>query len=283
MSQEEPLPEAADEDDPDARVAELGSIAEGHVARPEAIRRLRALSADPEPGVRAHAARASADYLDDEELAGRVLALAGPDEPPLVRAAALEALGAVLRAGDLAGAWAPGYAPEPQAGEPAAELVQRALEAVRAAFAGDEPQARLGALPGLAACRGHEPAVEAAIEAAWAAPDLTERALAVRCMGRTGAAARWGAQVRRALDAREPEVRLAAVEAAGAAELREALPRLLELLQAEREPEPLRVAAAGALAAFGAAGAAALLARAEEDPLEEVRDAARAALAELTG
>lgn len=282
MSQEEPLPEP-DEDGPDARVAELGSIAEGHVARPEAIRRLRLLSEDPEPGVRAHAARASADYLDDPDLAARVLALAGPSEPPAVRAAALGALGALLRAGDLAGAWARGYQPDAEAGEPPAALVREALARVRQAFTDPEPQVRRAALPGLAACRGHTAPVVAAIEAAWAESDPLVQGLALACMGRTGDARRWGAQVRRALDAREPEVRLAAIEAAGAAELGEALPRLLELLESPGEPEPLRVAAAGALAAFGRRAAPALLTRAEEEPLDEVRDAARAALQDLTG
>jgi HEAT repeat protein len=267
--------------DPDALVAELGSIAEGHVARPEALRRVRLLIADADPGVRAHAARAAAGYLDDAALAERTLSLAAADPDLAVRAAALGALGAVVRAGDLAGAWARDYSPDLEAGEPAAELARAALERLRGALASGEPSLRRAALPGLAACRGRDPAVDQAVEALWVDPDLSARVVALECMGRSGDGVRWGAQVRRALEAREPEVRLAAAEAAGAAGVREAVPRLIELLESMAEPEPLRVAAAVALGAFGGVAAAALLGVAEADPQEDVRAAAREALASL--
>lgn len=275
------MSDAEGETGPDEKVAELGSIAEGHVARPAAIRRLQALLVDPEGAVRTHAARATVEYLDDPDLAARVLELAGGDPVSGARAAALGALGAVLRAGDLAGAREPVYQPEPAAGEPARELVQRALALLRQALSGTDPGLRRAALPGLCSWEPTRPEVVRAVGALWAEGDLVARGEALLCMGRSGDAVRWGPRIEEGLRASEPEVRLAAVEAAAAARVTSALPRLLALLGSRGEPEPLRAAAAAALAAFGRRGAPALLGAAEEDPSADVRDAARAALAVL--
>lgn len=257
------------------RLAELGSIAACHVARPVAVARLLELLADQDPGVRAHVAGVAGGYLEDAGLLARVLELAGTDRVTAVRAAALEALGAVVRAGDLAGAHEPGYAPEP--GEPDPALAGRAFELLRVELRGADPKLRRAALVALSARPDRE--VLAAIDALWReSEDDQVRGLALLCMGRTGDARRFAGAVCQGLSHVEPEVRLAAVEAAGAAEVLDALPRLEALLESQREPHELRAAAASALEAFGARAAAALVAAAESDPDEEVRAAARAAL-----
>lgn len=267
------------------KLAELASIRDQALAPAAAHARLAVLLADPDADVRAAAATAAGSYTGDAALVRQVLGLARDDASGDVRREADLALGQVVREGDLASAGSPHDAPDPACGEPPTDLFAEARAHLLAILEGDgAPEAeRLAAMEALAHLSG-EPAVVAAIERAAAAGGVARRA-ALRAMGWSGDAARWGAEILRGLEADEPDVLIAAAWAAGQAEVREATPRLIALLGAAGSPRSDATVARRAAEALGRTGgpqaAQALLAAAETAPDEDVRQAARDALEEL--
>jgi HEAT repeat protein len=257
------------------RLADVMAIAEGVIGREAALPRLRELLQDPEAQVRVQAATAAARYPADREVVAALLSLAEDDDAH-VRLEALAGLGAVITHGELAGAEGASYAPDRDAEEPDPDDYAQARAKLLTAL-GREGAEGATALLALAVLSGDDRVV-AGIEALWAA----DRRSALRCMGRSGDP-RWAEAVREGLEADGAELLAAAVEAAGRIELTSAAPLLGRILRGARQPVPVRVRAAHALARLGGKVAGpALLEVAEGDPVTEVQEAARVALADLT-
>ncbi len=263
------------------KLTELTSIQEQAIARADAINRIDELLADEDLEVRLESLKALASYPEAHDLWRRVLEITSEDPGP-VRVGALAALGRVICEGDLAGAREEGYAPDLDLGEPPRDLfedVRLALvERLADPASPEESRIALASLSYLA----DEPSVVAAIEAAQEG-DPSDKAWALRCMGLGGDGARWGPAIREAVEDDEESLMLEAVRAAGRTEQVDLAPLLGRILKGSRQPEPLRIAAADALAGLGGkAGAAHLLEVAESADQGGVGEAAREALASLT-
>jgi len=263
------------------KLTELTSIQEQAIARADAIARIDELLDDEDLEVRLEALKALASYPEAHDLWKRVLAIAG-DDPGPVRVGALGALGRVICEGDLAGAREPGYEPDLDLGEPPLELFEDArlalIERLADPASPEESRVALASLSYLA----DEATVVAGIEAAREG-EPSDKAWALRCMGLGGDGQRWGAAIKEAVEDDEEATMLEAVRAAGRTEQVELAPLLGRILKGSRQPEPLRIVAADALAGLGGkAGAAHLLEVAESDDQGAVGEAAREALASLT-
>ncbi|MGE0710381.1 MAG: hypothetical protein AB7N76_26165 [Planctomycetota bacterium] len=264
------------------KLTELTSIQELAISREDALARItELLDAGEDTEVRQTAVRALMSYPEHHDLWARVLELArGEDAGPL-RETCLEALGRLVREGDLAGAELEPYAPELELGEPPRELYDqvKAVLLQRLAEPGSdaERQSTLLSLSYLP----HEPAVADAIDALFTG-GAAARALALRCVARA-CDLRWAGPVSDAL-AEGGEHVLAAIRAAGAIELIESAPLLGRIARSGRQPELERLAAVAALVRLGGKTAApALLELSEADEEGPVRDAAREALNGLGG
>ncbi len=263
------------------KMAELESIRERGVARATALARLAELLADEDEDVRAQAAEAGGAYPAEDAVTARLLELATDDGSTRVRSAALTSLGRVVREGDLAGAAAPGYAPDPELEEPSAERFAAARDLLLAALEREEGAVRLGALEALAYL-SHEPRVVSAIEALAEGSEAEGRAVALRCMGLSGDP-RWAERIEQALEDGEGPIAQAAAWAAGASEVTAAAPFLGRLAAGRRQPPALRLAAIEALGSLGKEATSTLLELAEDgDEDEALRRAARVALENLT-
>lgn len=265
------------------KLTELTSIQEEAIARADAISRIDELLGDEDLEVRLEALKALASYPEAHDLWQRVLGIAGEDPGP-VRVGALAALGRVICEGDLAGAREEGYAPDLDLGEPPRELFGAARSALLERLADPaSPEESRVALASLSYLSDEE-AVVSAIEAARASEEASDKVWALRCMGLGGDGQRWGAVIREAVEDDEDEaLTLEAVRAAGRTEQVDLAPLLGRILKGSRQPEPLRIAAAHALAGMGGkAGAAHLLEVAESSDEGLVGEAAREALASLT-
>jgi HEAT repeat protein len=263
------------------KLTELTSIQEQAIARADAITRIDELLEDEDLEVRLEALKALSSYPEAHDLWKRVLKIAAEDPGP-VRVGALVALGRVICEGDLAGAREEGYAPEQELGEPPLDLFEDArlalIERLADPASPEESRVALASLSYLA----DEPSVVAAIEAAQEG-EASDKAWALRCMGLGGDGQRWGAAIREAVEEDEEALMVEAVRAAGRTEQVELAPLLGRILKGSRQPEPLRIAAAEALAGLGGkAGAAHLLEVAESGDQGGVGEAAREALASLT-
>ncbi|HEC23571.1 MAG TPA: HEAT repeat domain-containing protein [Chloroflexi bacterium] len=215
---------------------------------------------DPDAEVRKHAIETLWES-EHPALMRLFIELLQTDSDSRVRAAAAISLGRFVLAGEL------GTLPEAtareaeeallcicQAGEDALEVRRRALESL--AFSGRAEVAPL-------------------IEEASRHDDLKMRASALLAMGRS-ADERWGAQVLRALDSREAELRFEAAHAAGELGLQPAIPRLVEL--AHEPDREIKEAAIWALGEIGGPDAEqalyALIEReADESLIESIEDA----------
>jgi HEAT repeat protein len=230
-------------------------------------RAMRVALDDPSPVVRQLAIGA---LWEDEsrDLRERLRGLLATDPSPDVRAAAAAALER------FAGRMAAGGA-EDEAG---ARLRDELLAA-----AGDEaaPYAvRRRALEALGPY-GAEPAVAAAIEAAFDSDDHGLQCSAVYAMGRS-AQARWLPAILGQLEGDDPELRFEAARAAGALGAADAFPGLIEA--AGDEDAEVRHMAIGALGQIGGRGAVRALERLAEDAEEsdlELIEAAREEAATL--
>lgn len=266
------------------KLAELGSIRDQALAPAVAHARLFELLEDADAEIRAAAAAAVGSYPAETELVRRVIALARDDEAPEVRREANLALGQVVREGDLARVDAPGHASDPECGEPDPAVFVEARAHLLAVLESGRTEAERLAAMEAAAHLSSEPAVIAAIERAAAQEGAARRA-ALRAMGWSGDAARWRDEILRGLEAAAPEAVVAAAWAAGQAGVREATPRLLDLLAQASSPGSDATVARRAAEALGRTGgpeaAQALLEAAETAPDEELRQAARDALEEL--
>lgn len=263
------------------KLAELSSIGEQAIGRDEAVARIEELLDDDELEVRQSAVRSAMSYPERAGLWTRVLAL-GRGEPGPLRVTALEALGCVVREGDLAGASEPGYEPSQELGEPSQELFDevKALLLERLADPAS-PEERRAATLALSAL-SHEEAVVEAIGGLLADEDPVERVWGLRCAGLSGDG-RWESAISDALAEGESAQVLAAIEAAGRSERAETAPLLARILKGSRQPEEQRLAAARALERLGGKLAGpALLEAAEAADEGPVRDAAREALNGLT-
>ncbi|MCO5171579.1 MAG: HEAT repeat domain-containing protein [Planctomycetes bacterium] len=259
------------------KLAELTSIREQALARDAARARLVELLDDDDAEVRAAAAGAVGSYPAAPELVRRVLGLARADGAPPVRREACLALGQVIREGDLLG----GDAEDDEAPGPTLFDEARALLLER--LGADDEDERLAVTEALGHL-SHDADVVAAVERAAGGGRAARRA-ALRAMGESGDAARWRAEVLRALEASEADVVMAAAWAAGELGLREATPRLAALLGQVSAPGSDAAVARRAAEALGRTGgddaARALEEAARSAPDEEVRQAAGDALEEL--
>ncbi len=263
------------------KLAELDSIKDQAIGPEVALPRLLELLSDDDDEVRAQAATAAASYPAADDVAARLLELAR-DASERVRSAAFEGLGSVIRAGDLAGAGLAGYAPDPDLDEPSAERFAAARSLLLEALEREQGELRRRAVLALAFL-GDEPAVVAATEALAGEEDEASRVAALRAMGRSGHP-RWAARVREVVEEQDAgPVGEAAIRAAGASEVVDLAPLLGRILKGQRQPAPLRLAAAEALASLGKDAAPTLLEVTEDgDEDEAVREAARAGLERLT-
>ena len=265
------------------KLTELSSIAELAVHHAAAVARLEELLDDPDVEVRGEAAAAVGSYPGERALVERVLRLAREDPESEVRRKAVSALERVLRDGDLAGAEGAGYAPELEQGEPSPELYQQVKALLFDLLdRADRPEPeRRQALEALA-CLSQDPRVIAGIEELARSEDRGERALALRCMGKSGDR-RWADAVSEGLED-DGEALLRAVRAAGEIELVASVPLLARILRSTRQSTTLRVEAAQALACLGGENVVPeLLELADDaDTEEEVREAAQRALSELS-
>ncbi|RMG09357.1 MAG: hypothetical protein D6731_19865 [Planctomycetota bacterium] len=260
------------------KLAALAAVGEGSLTGAAAQARVGALLADPAAEVRAEAARAARRFATSfaEELFARL----DREDEPEVRARLCEALGAVVEAGDLAGAEDPEYEPRPELGEPRREVYERAKAVLLDAARGQGPE-RAAALEALAVLPWLAPVREGVDALLQGTPD--ERRQGLRCVARSGDR-RWSAAVVAALDADDDVLAGLAAEAAGRMGAAEAAPGLVRLLHDEGRPRRLRAAAIAALGRLGAAVAAPALLELAEAPEVDgaLREAARAALAEST-
>jgi hypothetical protein len=266
------------------KIAELTSIRDQSLAPHLARARLLELLADEDAEVRATAAGSVWSYPGAADLVRTALRMAKLDDAAEVRREATLALGRVILEGDLAGSDAPGYTPESDLGDPEAGLVSEIREHVLTTLEkGRTEDERLAAMEALGYLSAR-PEVGAAIEKA-ARGSVAARRAALRAMGRSGDAARWKDAILAGLEAKEPEVVLAAAWAAGEAGVREAAPRLVKLLSRAAAPgsdATITTRAAEALGRTGGPDAArALLEASESAPDEDLRQAAREALEEL--
>ncbi|HBP22059.1 MAG TPA: hypothetical protein DEA08_30290 [Planctomycetes bacterium] len=263
------------------KLSELSSIGEQAIGRDEAVARIEELLEDEELEVRQAAVRSAMSYPERPDLWTKVLEI-GRGEPGPLRTSALEALGCVVREGDLAGAGEPDYAPEHELGEPSGELFAdvRALllERVADPASPEEKRAATLALSALS----HEEAVVSSIAALLESEELVDRICGLRCAGLSGDG-RWEAAIGEALSEGEPAQVLAAIEAAGRSERAVTAPLLARILKGTRQPEEQRLAAAEALERLGGKLAGpTLLEAAEAEDDGPVREAAREALNGLT-
>lgn len=263
------------------KLAELSSIGEQAIGRDEAVARIEELFADEELEVRQAAVRSAMSYPERGGLWTKVLAL-GRGEPGPLRTTALEALGCVIREGDLAGAADPDYEAEQELGEPGQELFNdvRGLLLERIADPASPEETRAAALA-LSALSDEE-AVVSAIGTLLKSEDAADKVCGLRCAGLSGDG-RWEAAINEALTEGEDAQILAAIEAAGRSERAATAPLLARILKGSRQPEEHRLAAAAALERLGGKLAGpALLEAAEAEDDGPVREAAREALNGLT-
>jgi HEAT repeat protein len=265
-------------DDKLQKLSDLKAIEERAVPAAAARARLRELVEDGDASVRGPAVALSGSFPGDAGLVGRVLEISRTDGEAEVRVRGLEALAEVLQAGELAGAELAGYDPAPDLGEPSAELYRDARGRLLAALeAGVEERA--AALIGLAPLAGRLDVVGRAIRSDLQG-DASARAVALAATGHSGASDRWAEAILAGLGDGDDRVARAAALAAGRSELSRAVPELERLLR--EGPALVRAGAATALGRLrGAAALAELLAVAERDSEDTVREAARLALADL--
>lgn len=264
------------------KLAELASIRDRAVGAVKAIERLEELLTDESSEVRAEAAGAVVGYPGESSLVGTVLELAESDADAAVRVQALEALGAVIAEGDLAGATQDGYSPLSDLGEPSREQFERTRDLLLKTVASPKtPEEGVAASLSLAFLSAQAEAVKA-IERLQAAGDVKSRVSAFRCMGRSGDP-RWADAIRAGLEEDEEKLVAAAIEAAGRVEIVDAAPLLSRILRSTRQSQTLRVCAATALGRLGGKSTGSVLLEvADDDPDEVVREAAGEALAGLT-
>ena len=258
------------------KLGDLKAIEERVVLGEQAVARLRSLLEDPDAEVRGPATALSGRFPAADDLIERVLEVSREDASPEVRLEALEALAAVVAAGELAGAERADYAPDPTLDEPSAPVYAAAK---RRLLAGLDAEAERGhALLGLAPLADRLEPAQAAIDRALGGTSA-ERRQALRAIGRSGSR-RWREAVADALDDGSAQVACEAALAAARVGLRDLRPRLEALLA--RGPAQARVGAARALGRLaGRDAAATLLGAAEREQDEAVRLAARHALADL--
>lgn len=180
------------------------------------------------------AAVAALDETPQPELLGWLIHLAREDDDVAVRAAAAQALGAFVLAGEL------------DEIEPALGL--RAVDALEDILinAGEPVTVQASALESIA--YAGEAGVRQFIEDAYYSPLEELRLSALRAMGRS-ADVRWRKMVRAELSNPAPEMRAEAAVAAGELEIKAALPDLLSLL--EDDEQMVRTAAMFALGHIG--------------------------------
>lgn len=219
---------------------------------------------DPDAQVRAMAVDA---LWEDErhDLIDRFLRMVREDPAPEVRASAAQALGKYILQGELA------------------KLSGERAEAIRMTLRDvfyDESEAvevRRRALESLAFHDGEE--TRELIAMAYEDPCHEMRVSAIFAMGRS-MDPYWGETVLEELESPSPEIRYEAARACGELALRQAVPRLLDmLLDSDREIQEVAIWSLGQIGGKRAKQALQLLIQQEED--EELSEAAEDALGEL--
>lgn len=254
------------------KLAEAASIRDQQVSPATARDRLGALLRDGDAEVRAAAAAALGSWVVDPALL-RLALDAVKDPAHAVREQALRSLGRAVAEADLLGA-------VPEAPDPALAAEARTIITRTALDANAAPGPRWAALEGIGPLAAGE--LRALLGQALAGEHgPAARRAALVAAGRSGDAAAFGAAIVAALPARERDVALAALTAAGEAGVAAARPTLLEHLKGNDIAAARR--AAEALGRLGGPGVAAALRDAIEatGTDDEVREAANQALTDL--
>ena len=232
------------------------SVANLHM---ELGRLLRLALTDPLPDVRILAIRG---LWEDREadLVGPLIHILNNDPYDIVRAAAADALGAFVLAGEL--------------DELSPALAMRAEDALLAVLHADtEPlNVQVNALESIAF--SGETGIRELIEDCYYSPYDEMQVASLRAMGRS-ADVRWRSTAQAELDSPEPEMRAAAARACGELEARDALEDLITLLA--DESDPVRLATIFALGRLGGRQAKEMLnAMSSSDDADEAQAAADA-------
>jgi HEAT repeat protein len=190
---------------------------------------------------------------DDPKLIPTYLAMLEKDPEDVVRASAATALGLFVYKGELE--------------EIPAVMLHKVEESlIRVEKGDDQPLVRRRALESLGYSSRED--VAALLEQAYQSPDDEWQASSLFAMGRS-ADIRWERHVLNRLDARETEVQLEAIRAAGQLELESARPELIEILKEYTElDEEIRMATAWSLSQIGGNNVREIL----ENLIESVED-----------
>ncbi|MDE0071321.1 MAG: HEAT repeat domain-containing protein [Caldilineaceae bacterium] len=222
-------------------------------------RLLRLALSDPLPEVRILAVRG---LWEDREadLVGPLIQMLNNDPYDTVRAAAAEALGAFVLAGEL--------------DELSPSLAMRAEDALLAVLHAEMEPLIVQAYALESIAFSGETGVRELLEDSYYSRYKEMRVAALRAMGRS-ADVRWRSTVQSELESSEAEMRAAAARACGQLEARDALESLIELL--DDESKPVRLAAIFALGRLGGRQARELLgAISSSDDPDEANSAANA-------
>jgi len=263
--------------DRETKLALLTSIEQGEDYFTDYLPTIQAFLDDPDAEVRAQAIRCLWDY-PQVEFIDFLITCAREDPSQEARSAAISTLGRYIYEGDMA---------DYDSAEGGSELWEDELpredfERVKTFLlqVASDPQAHLDSQRFALEALGFlvDEQVNALIERAYQHPDVKMRMSAIFAMGRQGTM-RWKDIILRELDSEFPELQFEAVRAAGEAFLEEATPRLIELTSPTVNKD-LRLAAIFALGKTGGEDVQILLGDLLDDPDEDVRDVAEAALEE---
>jgi HEAT repeat protein len=223
----------------------------------------RRLMADADPEVRALAIEGL--WEDDRASTADLLIKAGQDDADqTVRAAAVDGLGR--------------FALRLALDEVRAPLADRIRTALLQLASADTPlELRRRAIEA-SGYLGEEPPFRAAVQSAYAAPDASLKASAIKAMGRSSDTT-WHDTIVRELGNDEPVIRFEAVHAAGEMEDERFVPALIDALS--DEDTEVRLAAIESLGAIGGQRARQALHRVRQGRDQAMVEAADAALEEL--
>lgn len=206
---------------------------------------------DQDPGLRALAVQTLCEY-ESSDLAFIFIKLLNTDQDPAVRAAAASALGRFVLNGELARI----------PGQLQREVEDSLLQAVKG---GETPSERQRAIEALGYSSRED--VGPVIESSYDSGERDWVVCALCAMGHS-ADDKWAPRVLPMLDSVIPQVRSAAVQAAGELEINESLPTLVELL--DDPDDDVRLNSIWAISQIGGEGAHEIL----EETLEQTDDLA---------
>lgn len=203
----------------------------------------RALLSDPSGDVRARALHLLAES-DDPRLIQTFIEILLRDAETAPRLEAAELLGEFVLLGEL-----------DKISPAAQQKIEDAL--VRVARSADDSELRRRALEALGYSSHEE--LRSLIESAYERSEPAWVASALRAMGRSQDDEQWGDEVIAKLLDDDPQIRLAAIEAAGELNLRDAASALMQILENEDEEDEVSAAAVWSLSQIGGEGARAFL------------------------